>query len=193
MKLWFKFSIILFILGCKEIKEKKYGQPIEGDSSYEVIINIDNFEKFGQLTNRILEFSCSDSIPKIQIRQKNSIANLYINLDCDPIPFDPKSNYYLLYKDGNFIGLENDVISNSQQEVKEYFESNFIYPKYDNSNSSPFCYLIIIEASKDEKTAGLSELINNLIIAYDALDTNLPLIIHFWNEVSPPPQAPTSI
>lgn len=188
--------LILLLTSCKEGKKtiKNYGYLKSEPQKLNVTLKISEFKNFGLFIDRISEIICNDSIPKIVIKNKNLIKNIYPVDDCNPAPFNPKSKHYITLQNGNAYRFR------SEKEIKidslDYILKNdFAYYRTSNKSENPDAYYTIIESQRNEKTNGIENLLLNITNEFDELDTKLNLNISFWNipPLPPPPSQEKSV
>jgi len=187
----FKFAkyliIILLLTSCsnQETEIKNYGFSNNGNESSNVSLVLSEFKNYGKLIDRIQEIVCNDSVPKIVIKGKNLIRNIYPIEHCEPMIYDPDGKHYVTFRKGKpFEWQTNTEIIMDSISIK--LTEDFAY--YRNSEK-PESYLIIIESERDEKVNGIEKFITSITQEYDKFGTNLGLSFAFWEVVPHLPHA----
>ncbi len=181
--------IILFLASCvtQETEIKNYGFPKNGNESLNKPLELSEFKNYGKLIDRINGIVCNDSVPKIVIKGKNLIRNIYPIEHCEPMIFDPDGKHYVTFRKGKPFEWQTitEILTDS---LSSKLNKDFAY--YRNSEK-PESYLIIIESERDEKVNGIEKFITNITKEYDKLGTDLELNFAFWEVVPhlPPPPA----
>ena len=183
-----KYLIIILLLascGNQENEIKNYGFPNKGNESSNVSLELLEFKNYGKLIDRIHGIVCNDSVPKIVIKGKNLIRNIYPIEHCEPMIYDPDGKHYVTFRKGKPFEWQTitEILTDS---LSSKLAEDFAY--YRNSEK-PESYLIIIESERDEKVSGIEKFITNITQEYDKLGTDLELNFAFWEVVShlPPP------
>lgn len=191
MKLNFaKYLIIVLLLtscGNQETEIRDYGFPKNENRRLNVSLELSEFKNYGILIDRIREITCNDSIPKIVIKQKNLILNIYPTELCEPIIFDPDGKHYVTFRKGKPFEWQTitEILKDS---ISKKLTKDFSY--YRNSEKLE-SYLIIIESERNEKINGIENFIANITQEYNKLRTDVELNFAFWEVVPhlPPPPA----
>ena len=183
-----KYLIITLLLascGKQETEIRNYGFPKNDNGSLNLSLELSEFKNYGKLIDRIREITCNDSIPKIVVKEKNLIRNIYPTELCEPIIFDPDGKHYVTFRKGKAFEWQTitEILTDS---LGNKLTGDFTY--YRNSDK-PESYLIIIESERDEKVNGIEKFITSITKEYDKLGTDLELNFAFWEVVPhlPPP------
>ena len=148
-------------------------------------LELSEFKNYGKLIDRIREITCNDSIPKIVVKEKNLIRNIYPTELCEPIIFDPDGKHYVTFRKGKPYEWQSitEILPNS---INKKLTEDFAY--YRNSEKLE-SYLVIIESERNEKINGIESFIKSITQEYDKLETDLELNFAFWEVVPhlPPP------
>lgn len=184
--------VVLFLTSCENqiIEIKDYGTPKKRNEKVDVLLDLSEFRNYGIFTDRIREITCNDSVPKIVIKQENSLRNIYPIEHCEPIIFDPKGKHYVTFRDGKPYSQRTsvEILSDS---LGEKLKNDFSY-YFRNSNNSgePNSYLVIIESKRTENLDGIEEFLIDLSQEYDNLKSDRVLNISFWDlfPYVPPPK-----
>ncbi|WP_227478111.1 hypothetical protein [Winogradskyella immobilis] len=174
--------------GKQETEIKNYGFPKSENGSLNVPLELSEFKNYGLLIDRIREITCNDSVPKIVIKQKNLIQNIYPTEVCESIIFDPDGKHYVSFTKGKFY---KDHFSKeiNRDSLASTLKNDFAYFKVEDETDVIKSYFTIIESNRDEKVDEIEKFLTNLTQEYDNLKTELELNISFWEVVphSPPP------
>jgi len=123
LKTSFVLALILLINGCGKV-EKKEHEPIEKETaivqmefgkwnkqndSLGIELDVNNFENWIDLINRIEKIVCNDSIPKITSTTNSEIKTIYFRNTC------PKKDSIRFIKLKNVIGIYNNKISKNNE------------------------------------------------------------------------------
>ncbi len=183
-----KYLIIILLLascGKQEIEIKNYGFPKDKKGSLNISLEFSEFKNYGNLIDKIREIKCNDSIPKIVIKEKNLIRNIYPTEHCEPMIFDPDGKHYVTFRKGKPFEWQTitEILPGS---FSKKLTEDFSY--YRNSEKLEN-YLIIIESERNEKINGIEKFIIDITQEYDKLETDLKLNFVFWEVVPhlPPP------
>ena len=171
--------------GKQETEIKNYRFPKNESGSLNVSLELSEFENYGNLIDRIHGIICNDSIPKIGIKGKNLIRNIYPIEHCEPMIFDPDGKHYITFRKGKTFEWQTNT-EIPPDSLSSKLTEDFAY--YRNS-VKPDSYLIIIESKRNEKVNGIEKFITNITKEYDKLGTDLELNFAFWEVVPhlPPP------
>ena len=185
-----KYLIIILLLancGKQETEIKNYGLPKSESGSLNVSLELSEFKNYGKLIDRIREITCNDSIPKLVIKEKNLIRNIYPTELCEPIIFDPEGKHYVTFRKGKPYEWQT-IIEILTDSLSKKLTEDFSY--YRNSEKLE-SFLIILESERNEKTNGIKKFIIDITKEYDKLETDLELNFAFWEVVPylPPPPA----
>ena len=184
--------IVLLIMSCgkQETEIKNYGFPKNENESLDVSVELSEFKNYGLLIDRIREIKCNDSVPKIVIKQKKLIQNIYPTELCEPIIFDPDGKHYVSYTKGKFYKDHFSKEINTDS-LAWTLKNDFAYFKVEDDTDVIKSYFTIIESNREEKVDGIENFLINLTQEYDKLKTELELNISFWEVVPhiPPPPA----
>lgn len=188
-----KHLIILMLLvscGYQKTELKNYGFPKNESGKLDVSLELYEFENYGKLIDRIREITCNDSIPKIVIKEKNLIRNIYLIEYCKPMIFDPDGKHYIFFAKGKFYKdhFSKEIKTDS---LAWNLKNDFSYFKVEDKTDIIRSYLIIIESNRNEKVDGIENFLTDLTQKYDKLNTELELNISFWESV--PYSAPTEM
>ncbi len=191
MKLNFaKYLIIVLLLtscGNQETEIRDYGFPKNENRRPNVSLELSEFKNYGILIDRIREITCNDSIPKIIIKQKNLILNIYPTELCEPIIFDPDGKHYVTFRKGKPFEWQS-ITEIFPDSLSKKLTKDFSY--YRNSEKLE-SYLVIIESERNEKINGIEEFIKGITQEYDKIETELELNFAFWEDFQrPPPPLP---
>tara|TARA_R110002051_G_scaffold69863_1_gene125656 strand:- start:2092 stop:2679 length:588 start_codon:yes stop_codon:yes gene_type:complete len=190
MKLNFvKYLIIVLLLTCcrnQETKIRGYGFPKNENRRLNVSLELSEFKNYGILIDRIREITCNDSIPKIVVKQKNLILNIYPTELCEPIIFDPDGKHYVTFRKGKPFEWQT-ITEIFPDSLSKKLTEDFSY--YRNSEKLE-SYLIIIESERNEKINGIEKFITGITQEYDKLETKLELNFAFWEDFQRPPPPP---
>ncbi len=183
-----KYLIVLLLLtGCvnQETKIKNYGFSKNKNVNLNVSLKLSEFKDYGILIDRINEITCNDSVPKIVIKQKNIIRNIFPTEHCEPMIFDPEGKHYVTFRKGKPFEWQTiiEILPNS---LSKKLTDDFTY--YRNSEK-PENFLVIIESERKGKLNGIEKFIKDLTQEYDKLGTQLELNFAFWETIRylPPP------
>lgn len=180
--------IVLLLTSCeKQVAEiKNYGFQKNESQSLNVSIELSEFKNYGLLIDRIREITCSDSIPKIVVKQKNLISNIYPTELCEPIIFDPDGKHYVTFRKGKPFEWQTitEILPDS---LSKKLTEDYTY--YRNSKKLE-SYLIIIESERNEKINGIEKFIMDITQEYDELETDMEINFAFWEVVPPLPPPP---
>jgi len=183
------FIITLLLASCvkQETEIKSYGFPKNESRDLNVSLELSEFKNYGKLIDRIRAITCNDSIPKIVIKEKNLIRNIYPTEICEPIIFDPDGKHYVTFRKGKPFEWQT-ITEILQDSLSKKLTEDFSY--YGNSEKLE-SYLIIIESERNEKINGIEKFITDITQEYDKLETDLELNFAFWEVVPhlPPPPA----
>lgn len=183
--------IILLSTGCgkQETEIKNYGYPKNESGSFNVCLELSKFMNYGQLIDRIREISCNDSIPKIVIKEKNLVRNIYPIEYCEPMVFDPDGKYFVSFAKGKFYKdhISKEIMADS---LDWLLRNDFAYSKIKNETVVIKSYFIIIESNRNERIDGIENFLNKVCQEFDKQKTELELNISFWEVVPclPPPE-----
>lgn len=171
--------VFILLVSCEGQKSRtiNYGNSKNESRNLDVPIKLSNFKNYGFLIDRIREITCNDSIPKIVVKQNNIIKNFYINEQCEPIIFDPEGKHYVTFRNGKPYEFQSNNEIHSDFFNKK-FSLYFLYSK----DSKVF--LIIIESKRKNNLKGIEKFLTELSQEYNNLNTDLELIIAFWELVS---------
>ena len=183
-----KYLIITLLLASCEMQEteiKNYGFPKNESGSLNLSLELSEFKNYGKLIDRIREITCNDSIPKLVIKEKNLIRNIYPTELCEPIIFDPDGKHYVTFRKGKPYEWQT-IIEILPDSLSKKLTEDFSY--YRNSDK-PQSYLIIIESERKGNVNGIEKFITNITQEYDRLETDLELNFAFWESIRylPPP------
>jgi hypothetical protein len=185
-----KYLIIILLLascGKQETEIKNYGFPKDENGSLNVSLELSEFKNYGKLIDRIREITCNDSIPKIVVKQKNLIRNIYPIEHCEPMIFDPDGKHYVSFAKGKFYKdhFSKEIKADS---LAWTLKNDFAYFKVEDETDVIKSYFTIIESNRNEKIDGIEDFLTDLTQEYDKLETELELNISFWEVVpySPP-------
>ena len=172
--------IILLLVSCRnqETEVKNYGFPKNESGALDVSLKLSEFKNYGILIDRIREITCNDSIPKITIKQKSLILNVFPTEHCEPMIFDPASKHYVTFRKGKPYEWQT-IIEILPDSLNKKLIDDFSY--YRNSKKLEN-YLIIIKSNRKEKINGIEKFIKDLTQEYDKLSTELELNFAFWEE-----------
>jgi len=178
------FIIVLLLVSCgkQETEIINYGFPKNENRSLNVSLELSEFKNYGILIDRIREITCNDSIPKIVVKQKNLIRNIYPIEHCEPMIFDPNGKHYVSFAKGKFY---KDHFSKEikQDSLAWTLKNDFVYFKVEDETDDIKSYFTIIESNRNEKVNGIENFLTNLTREYDNLQTELELNISFWEVV----------
>jgi hypothetical protein len=183
--------IILLLASCgkQETEIKNYGLLKNENGSLNVSLELSEFKNYGEIIDRIREITCNDSIPKIVIKEKNLIRNIYPIEHCEPMIFDPDGKHYVSFAKGKFYKdhFSKEVKADSLDWI---LKNDFAYFKVEDETDVIKSYFTVIESYRTEKVDGIENFLTNLTQEYDKLKTELELNISFWEVVPhiPPPQ-----
>ncbi|WKB79955.1 hypothetical protein [Cellulophaga omnivescoria] len=183
-----KYLIITLLLASCEMQEteiKNYGFSKNESGSLNLSLELSEFKNYGNLIDRIREITCNDSIPKLVVKEKNLIRNIYPTELCEPIIFDPDGKHYVTFRKGKPYEWQT-IIEILPDSLSKKLTEDFSY--YRNSDK-PESYLIILESERKGNVDGIEKFITNITQEYDRLETDLELNFAFWESIRylPPP------
>tara|TARA_R110001583_G_C5469762_1_gene392712 strand:+ start:69 stop:677 length:609 start_codon:yes stop_codon:yes gene_type:complete len=184
--------IVLLLAGCgkQETETKDYGFPKNENGSLNVSLELSEFKNYGLLIDRIREITCNDSIPKIVIKQKNIVRNVYPIEHCEPMIFDPDEKHYVTFRKGKPYRAST-IIEIQSDSLGKKLTKDFSYYRNSNKSKKPDNYLVIIESERNEKVNGIEKFLTDLSQEYDKLKTEKELNISFWEVMPYTPPPPT--
>lgn len=175
--------------GKQETEIRNYGFPKDENRGLNVSLELSEFKNYGKLIDRIREITCNDSIPKLVIKEKNLIRNIYPIEHCEPMIFDPEGKHYVSFTKGKFYKdhFSKEIKTDS---LAWTLKNDFAYFKVEDETDVIKSYLTIFESNRNEKVDGIENFLTDLTQEYDKLRTELELNISFWEVVpySPPPK-----
>lgn len=184
---YFIITLLLASCGKQEKEIKGYGFLKKESRSLNVPVELSEFNNYGNLIDRIHEIVCNDSVPRIVIKGKNLIRNIYPIEHCEPMIYAPDGKHYVTFRKGKSFEWQT-ITEIWTDSLSSKLTKDFAY--YRNSEK-PESYLIIIESERDEKVNGIEKFITSVTKEYDKLGTDLELNFAFWEVVRhlPPPPA----
>ena len=180
------FFLIILSCGKQGVEIKNYGHSKNRNKSLNVSLKLSEFKNYGMFIDKIQEIGCNDSVPKIVIRQKNLIKNIFPIEHCASMIFDPDGKHYVTFRNGRPYEWRtiNEIEPNA---LHKKLTEDFSYYK---KSKNPENYLIIIESTREEKVNGIEKFIKDVTEEYDKLESKLELNFAFWETIphlSPPP------
>lgn len=177
------------------IQHSEYGYAQNGKDNLKVSLLISSFNKYGEIVDRIRQITCNDSIPKIVIKNRTIVRNIFPAENCEPIKFDPRGKHYVTFVEGKAYH-NNGSKELSVDSLERMLLNDFSYYSTPNLTNEPNSYLVIIESKRNEKIIGIEKFISELTREFDNLKTNLNLNIAFWEvvpHIPPPPEKPIEL
>ncbi len=203
IKVSFSVILILTIIGCRNTDKKEkestqkettlvqmeFGKWNRQNDSLGVELNVNNFENWIDLINRIEKIICNDSIPKITSTTDGKIKTIYFRNTClkeDSIRFIKLKNAIGIYN--NKISKNNESgisLDNLENVLKKDIENNG--KNLDLSESSEKLTICIQYDDKNEFN-NLPNILNQLTETYYRITNkrDLKILLIDENYFSPP-------
>jgi outer membrane lipopolysaccharide assembly protein LptE/RlpB len=205
LKTSFVLALILLINGCGKV-EKKEQEPIEKETaivqmefgkwnkqndSLGVELDVNNFENWIDLINRIEKIVCNDSIPKITSTTNSEIKTIYFRNTC------PKKDSIRFIKLKNVIGIYNNKISkNNESSIPLDSLENVLRKDIKNNgknlglSESSEKLTICVQYDNKNEFKNLPNILNQLTETYYRITnkTDLKILLVDENYFSPPPR-----
>ena len=188
------FTIVastFILVGCSaksETKIKTYGIITEYNNNEIVLINLDNYNSFNQLVDRIERVVCDDSIPTISVYDKYSEKWIGLANSCS------EDFACILIKRRNVLKIQDEKIEMNKTVALDSLEK-YISKHYTNNGKSNLFSenpekAKISVSYEDLPLSGLKMLLNEIIASYENqnLETTLILTLDKLTPLPPPPQ-----
>ncbi|WP_204346669.1 hypothetical protein [Psychroserpens algicola] len=204
-KISFAVILILAIIGCENIDKKEkvsvqtekaliemeFGKWKTKDESLGVDLEVNNFENWFDLINRIEKIVCNDSLPKMTLTTDSEIKTIYFRNTCS------KEDSFRIIKTKNVITIYNDKISkNNKSGIPLDSLENVLRKDIDNNGKnldlSESSEKLTICVQYDDKSEfnNLPNILNQLTETYYRITnkTDLKILLIDENYFSPPPK-----
>ncbi len=204
-KIFVAVILILAIIGCQNIDKKEkvsvqtetaliemeFGKWKTKDEILGVDLDVNNFENWFDLINRIEKIVCNDSLPKMTLTTDSEIKTIYFRNTCS------KEHSFRIIKTKNVIAIYNDKISkNNESGIPLDSLENVLKKDIDNNGKnldlSESSEKLTICVQYDDKSEfnNLPNILNQLTETYYRITnkTDLKIFLIDENYFSPPPK-----
>jgi hypothetical protein len=169
----------------------EFGKWNRQNDSLGVELNVNNFENWNELINRIEKIVCNDSIPKITLTTDSEIKTIYFRNTCS------KEDSFRIIKTKNVIAIYNNKISkNNESGIPLDSLENVLRKDIDNNgknldlSESSEKLTIFIQYDDKSEFNNLPNILNQLTETYYRITnkTDLKILLIDENYFSPPPR-----
>ena len=204
-KISFAVILILALIGCQNIDKKekmsvqtetaliemKFGKWKTKGESLGVDLDVNNFENWFDLINRIEKIVCNDSLPKMTLTTDSEIKTIYFRNTCS------KEDSFRIIKTKNVIAIYNNKISkNNESGIPLDSLENVLRKDIDNNgknldlSESSEKLTICIQYDDKSEFNNLPNILNQLTETYYRItnETDLKILLIDENYFSPPPR-----
>ncbi len=201
----FAVILILALIGCQNIDKKEkvsvqtetgliemeFGKWKTKGESLGVDLDVNNFENWFDLINRIEKIVCNDSLPKMTLKTDSEIKTIYFRNTCS------KEDSFRIIKTKNVIAIYNNKISkNNESGIPLDSLENVLRKDIDNNgknldlSESSEKLTICIQYDDKSEFNNLPNILNQLTETYYRITnkTDLKILLIDENYFSPPPK-----